>query len=215
MPAPTPPPPAAPTPAELAEVLLNASLTGIVLLRPVYAADGAEIVDFDWEQLNPAAQQQLRLPARPAESFLTLFPMARAAGVFEFYRAAFLSGLACRQNLYQHEWLDGYYLLAAQRCAGWLVVSFSDTNDQPRTAGEEALRASQAATAAPAQQREELYQVFEQASVIVALLRGRGHFFYYCNPAFQELFPGRPLAGRLYADAMPEIVAAGLLLELD
>ncbi|MEJ7665929.1 MAG: ATP-binding protein [Hymenobacter sp.] len=46
-------------------------------------------------------------------------------------------------------------------------------------------------------------------------MRGREHFFDYCNPAFQALFPGRPLAGHLYAEALPETVAAGLLPELD
>jgi PAS domain S-box-containing protein len=64
-------------------------------------------------------------------------------------------------------------------------------------------------------ERENFYQVFEQAPVIVALLRGPGHFFYYRNPAFQALFPERALAGRPYAEAMPEIVAAGLMAELD
>jgi PAS domain-containing protein len=64
-------------------------------------------------------------------------------------------------------------------------------------------------------ERENFYQVFEQAPVIVALLRGPEHFFYYRNPACQALFPGRALAGRLYAEAMPEIVAAGLMAELD
>ena len=40
--------------------------------------------------------------------------MARAAGIFAFYRAAFLSGQpARRQNLYQHKRLDGFFELAA------------------------------------------------------------------------------------------------------
>ncbi len=64
-------------------------------------------------------------------------------------------------------------------------------------------------------ERENFYQVFEQAPVIVALLRGPEHFLYYRNPAFQALFPGRELTGHFYADVMPEIVAAGLMAELD
>ena len=334
-----------------------------MLLRPVFRAE--EVVDFTWERLNPAAQRMLRLSERPAESLLTLFPGARGAGVFGFYRDAFLSGeLAHRQNLHQHEGLDGYYVLAAQRCENVLVVSFTDANDEPNAAATNALRASRAreqaahaeaeaqrqrlealvtqapaliasltgprhvvelansdfrqlfgnremvgkpyAEAAPelvdqqfidlldqvyrtgetyygqeapayidrnntgaperlyfnfiyqatrdaagqvsgvlifasevteqvlarqerdalqaqllttaqrrARAREELYQVFEQAPVIVALLRGPEHFFYYRNPAFQALFPDRALTGRLYADAMPEIVAVGLMPVLD
>lgn len=64
-------------------------------------------------------------------------------------------------------------------------------------------------------EREELYNVFEQAPVVVALLRGPTHFWHYRNPAFQGLFPGRALTGRPYAEAMSEIVAAGLIPELD
>jgi hypothetical protein len=64
-------------------------------------------------------------------------------------------------------------------------------------------------------EQENFYQVFEQAPVIIALLRGPVHFCYYCNPAFQALFPGRPLTGRNYAEAMPEIVAHGLTVQLD
>ncbi len=64
-------------------------------------------------------------------------------------------------------------------------------------------------------EQDSFYQVFEQASVIIALLRGPGHFCYYCNPAFQALFPGQSLTGRYYAEGMPEIVAHDLTLQLD
>ena len=361
----TAPPDAALNPAGLADVLLSVSLTGTMLLRPVFNSDNEELIDFTWERLNPAAQRMLKLAERPAESFLTLFPMAREVGVFGFYQDAFLSGqLAHHQNMYQHEWLNGYYVLAAQRCENVLVVSFTDANDELNAAATDALRESRAREQAAhaeaeaqrqrlealiaqapaliasltgprhvvelansnfrqlfgnremagkpyaevmpelvdqqfidlldqvyrtgetyygqeapayidrhntgatellyfnfiyqatrdaagqvsgvlifasevteqvlarqerdalqvqllataqrrAREREELYQVFEQAPVIVALLRGPEHFFYYRNPAFQALFPGRALTGRLYADAMPEIVAAGLMPALD
>ena len=72
-----------------------------------------------------------------------------------------------------------------------------------------------AVTQRQAAEREELYQVFEQAPVVIAQLRGPEHFFQYRNPAFQALFPGRVLTGRLYADALPEIVAAGRMPDLD
>jgi PAS domain S-box-containing protein len=72
-----------------------------------------------------------------------------------------------------------------------------------------------AAAQRQAQAREELYQVFEQAPVMVALLRGPNHLLHYRNPAFQELFLDRALTDRPYGEALPEIVAAGLLPELD
>ena len=101
---------------DLLEVVLSTCQNGIMLLRPVYDAAGTTIVDLAWVHLNPAARQMLQLPQCPPESFLTLFPTAEAAGVFGFYRDAFLSGqVERRQNNYQHDGLDGYYLLVAQR----------------------------------------------------------------------------------------------------
>jgi hypothetical protein len=79
-------------PTALLAVLLNVSLTGVMLLRPLYDASGEHIIDLAWVRLNPAAQQMLGLPEYPCESFRTLFPTAKQAGVFDFYRSAFLSG---------------------------------------------------------------------------------------------------------------------------
>ncbi|WP_170934876.1 PAS domain-containing protein [Hymenobacter gelipurpurascens] len=97
------------------------------------------------------------------------------------------------------------------------VTYAHDVSEQVRARRErEALQAERLAAAERrALEREELYQVFEQAPVVVALLRGPEHLFHYRNPAFQSLFPNRFLIGRLYAEAMPEIVAAGLMPELD
>ena len=205
-----------PSPAELAEVLLHVSLTGTMLLRPLFAAGGEELIDFAWERLNPAAQRMLRLPERPAESFLTLFPMAQATGVFGFYRAAFESGqLAHRQNLYQHEGLDGYYVLAAQRCGDLLVVNFNDTNDQSRTAAEQALRASQAREQAIRaeleQQRQTLLEVLAQLPASVATFRGPDYVYELVNPLYQQLFPQRTLRGRSIREAAPELAGQGYL----
>ena len=72
-----------------------------------------------------------------------------------------------------------------------------------------------AATERRVREHEELYQVFEQAPVVVAQLRGPKHFFFYCNPAFQGLFPARQLTGRLYAEAVPEMLDAGIMPVLD
>ena len=120
---------------DLFQVVLSTSQNGIMLLRPVYDAAGTSIVDLTWAYLNPAAQQMLNLPEHPTESFLTLFPTAVAAGMFGFYRDAFLSGQeARRQNNYQHDGLNGYDLLVAQRQGEVLVVNFTDTNDQVRPA---------------------------------------------------------------------------------
>jgi PAS domain S-box-containing protein len=196
--------------------LLNISLTGIMVLRPVYNAGGAEIIDLAWVHLNPAAQQMLRLPARPTKSFLTLYPMAEASGVYDFYRDAFLSGqVARRQNNYQHDGLDGYYLLAAQRQGEVLVVSFTDTNDQPRTAVEQALRESQArelATRAQAETERNLLQaVLTQSPVAIGLLQGDDCVVTTANDLLCAMWghPPAQIIGRPLLEGVPELRGQG------
>ncbi|MDQ2770310.1 MAG: PAS domain-containing protein [Bacteroidota bacterium] len=213
-------PPAAPENAlnvpGLAEVLLNSSPAGIMLLRPLYAADGKEITDFGWGPLNAAAQQMLGLPAQPTGSFLTLFPTAGQQGVFGFYRDAFVSGeVAQRQQLYQHDGLDGYYALVAQRHADMLVVSFTDANDQPRTAVEEALRASQAreqaAHAEAEAERATLQNTLEQAPVAIAILAGPSHVITFANTEMALIWGRSPasLLGQPHFEALPDLTGQG------
>ncbi|SDY66973.1 PAS domain-containing sensor histidine kinase [Hymenobacter psychrophilus] len=209
-------------PAGLAEVLLTTSLNGTLLLRPLYAADGQELVDFAWERLNPAAQQMLNLPERPTASFLTLFPTAQQTGVFGFYRDAFQSGqLAQRQNLYQYDGLDAYYILQAQRYEGVLVVSFADGNEQSRTRVEKALRESQAreraARAAAERQQGELKRVFEQAPVAIAVYRGPQYIIELANPTVCRLWGRTPeqIIGKGLFEALPEVAGMGYEQLLD
>ncbi len=205
-----------PPAASLAEALLEVSLTGLMLMRPRYAADTEILCDFDQLRLNPAAQRMLGLPEYPAESFLTLYPAATEVGVFEFYRAAFLSGqLAQRQNLYQHDGLDGYYVLAAQPHGQVLIVSFTDNNDRWRTATEEALRASQARELAARQEAERerttLKLTLEQAPIAIGILDGPGYVVTFANEEMGQLW-GRPLAqviGRPHFEALPDLAGQG------
>ncbi len=202
-------------PTGFSSLLLNLSVSGVMLMRPRYEA-GGEIVDFDGVRLNPAAQQMLRLPECPAESFLTLYPTAQAMGVFDFYREAFRSDtVARRQNLYQLDGLDGYYLLVAQRYQDLLVVSFTDTNDQPRSAVEDALRASQAreqaALAEAERQQALLHRMFEEAPAMICILQGPAHVFEFANASYRALVGERPLLGRPFAEAFAELVGQGIL----
>jgi PAS domain-containing protein len=118
-------------PDKLLQALLEVSLTGIILFQPIYAGpEREEITDLVYVHLNPAAQRMLRLPERLPESFLTLYPNAEPTGIFAFYRDTFLAGTAGRYDVnYQHDGLDNYFQLAAQRSGSLLVVSFSDTAD--------------------------------------------------------------------------------------
>ena len=209
-----------PAAEDLLRAVLSTSQTGIMMLRPVYDAAATTIIDLAWVYLNPAAQQMLRLPQRPAESFLTLFPTAEAAGVFGFYRDAFLSGEeARRQNNYQHDGLDGYYLLVARRQDDVLVVNFTDTNDQARTDIVQALRASQVreleARTETETQRQQLEQMLHDAPAMVCVFDGPQHVFQFVNPPYQALVGNRPLVGKPIAEAMPELVGQPIFGLLD
>ena len=209
----SPPLPSSAPTDELLTALLNVSLTGLILFRPVYAADGHGILDLAYVQLNPAAQRMLALPEHPVGTFLTLYPHAQAAGIFAFYCDAFQApdGGTRRFDVnYQHDGLDNYFHLQAQRSGELLLVSFTDTADHERSAVEDALRASQAreraAHAEAELQRRQLESVFEQAPAMICIFDGPRHVFQFVNPPYQALVGARPLLGRPIAEAMPELV---------
>ena len=131
---------------ELLTTLLDISLTGVILFRPVYAPNRPdEIADLAYVRLNAAAQRMLQLPECPAETFLTLYPSAIEAGIFAFYCDIFRLGRPGRYDVnYSHDGFNNYFQLAAQRTGQVLAVSFTDTAEQTRTPVEEALRESQA-----------------------------------------------------------------------
>jgi signal transduction histidine kinase len=205
---------------DLAQVLLDVSLSGIILFRPLYATPGGPIQDLAYEHLNPAAQQMLRLPERPADTFLTLYPGAQETGIFAFYAAAFTSGKIERyQGNYQHDGLNGYFYLVARRSGERLVVSFTDTNDQPRSAVEEALRQSQAreqaARAEAEAQRQRLLNLLEQAPAMVATYRGPDHVMEFVNGRSLAALGKRPAAGRPFREVAPELASQGIFDLLD
>jgi len=214
-------PPAPPAASDdFAQTLLEVSLTGFILFRPVYAAPGGPMQDLAYEYLNPAAQRMLQLPERPAELFLTLYPAARETGVFAFYAAAFASGQTERYQVnYQHDGLDGYCYLVARRSGELLVVSFTDTNDQSRSAVEEALRESQAreqaARAETEVQRQRFFDVLMQLPAHVAVHEGPDQIFTLINPGYQRIANGRDLVGQPIRAAWPELATHGILDVLD
>ncbi len=206
----------------LLQTLLDVSLTGVILFRPVFGADQTTVIDLAYVQLNLAAQRMLRLPERPASTFLNLYPNTIETGIFAFYRDTFLSGTAGRMDVnYQHDGLDNYFKLSAQAYGELLVVSFSDTADQPRTAVEVALREAQAreqAALAEAEiQRGELQRLFEQAPVAMAVFWGPDYVVQRANPAVLRMW-GRTSAqtlGTPLFELLPEIAGQGFEELLD
>ena len=173
-------PPAAPfLPEGLLLDLLGVSLTGVNVLHPVYGLTG-EIEDFAIDYLNPAGQRMSGLAERPGGTLLTRFPHATVAGILGYYRRVYLAGATTVHEVnYQADGLDNYFRLAARRSGNLLVVSFTDTSDQDRSAVEQALRQSQtrvqAARAAAEHQRNELRDLVAQAPVAVAVYQGPQH----------------------------------------
>jgi signal transduction histidine kinase len=206
------------SPAGLVDVLLTISPTGALLLRPVYGADGKLITDFDWVQLNPAAQRLLHQPAHPTASLLTLFPAARQAGVFEFYRDAFLAGqAACHPSPCQHDGLPGYCILAAQRYEQLLVVSLASTHEQAPAAPPDAypsLRPPEHA-AQLAEQQALLQQILWQVPAAVATLSGPEHRYTFFNDQYRTITAHRVELDKTVAQTLPELVAQGFLELLD
>jgi PAS domain S-box-containing protein len=204
---------------DLLQGLLDASLTGVALYKPIRAAGGT-ITDLEIVLLNPAAQQILSLPARPTGTYLQLFPHTLATGVFDFHCRAFASDKVERYNInYQGDGLDNYFHLSARRVGDGLLVSFSDTADQDRSAVEEALRESQArAKAARADaeaQRKRLETLFMDAPAMITIFAGPEHTFKLVNPLYQQLVGPRPLLGKPIREAMPELIGQPIFELLD
>jgi signal transduction histidine kinase len=213
-------PSVAPTSDVLLQALTEVSLTGIIIFRPVYAPDATTIVDLAYVSLNPTAQRLLSLPECPAASFLTLYPNAVPTGIFAFYRDTFLADAPGRYDVnYQHDRLDNYFQLAARRAGEVLVVSFSDTADQPRSTVEEALRQAQAseraALAEAEVQRQRLLHLFTQAPALIAIMRGPDHVFELANAGYQAVFGSRQLVGHAYREVAPELAGQGFVDLLD
>ncbi|AMJ64134.1 hypothetical protein [Hymenobacter sp. PAMC 26628] len=198
-------------PAEALPALLAVSLTGIVVFRPVGGpSDPAALADLAYVYLNPAAQRLLQLPECPAESFLTLYPHTRETGILAFYLDTFRAGTPGRYDVnYQHDGLDNFFHLAAQRSGELLVVSFADNADHRPDAVAATLRASQAreqaARAEAETRRAHLHEVLLQLPTQVTIHRGPAHVFELVSPRYQQLFPDRRIQGRPLREALPEL----------
>ena len=208
-------------PQELLETLLEASLTGIVLYTPVYGP-AEEVVDFTFAFLNPAAQRMLGLPATATHTYLQQFPDTLGNGAFVFHRDTFVSGQPGYYELnYQSDGYDNYFRVAGRRVGSGLLVSFTDTADQPRTDVETALRASQAreqaARAEAENQRGELQRIFEQAPAAVAVFRGPRFVVEWANPAVCAMWGRTPAQaqGRPLFELLPEAAGQGFEELLD
>ncbi|MBC6608575.1 PAS domain-containing protein [Hymenobacter sp. BT188] len=197
-------------PSDLLHTLLDISLTAVNLLSPVYKAGSDEIIDFTIDYINPAGQRMVGPLEQPYGTIKERFPASLPNGVFAFYQQVFASGKPDQYKLnYQADGLDNYFQLAAQRSGELLVVSFTDTADQDRSAVELALRESQIkereGLARIETQRQQLDTLFSQAPACIARLSGPTYVFTVANPLYHQLFGGRQLVGKTIREALPEL----------
>ncbi|MDO7853800.1 PAS domain-containing sensor histidine kinase [Hymenobacter convexus] len=216
------PPHAAPAPDDLLRAVLEVSLAPINLLRPVWAAEGGAITDFQLDYLNPAAQRLTGLAEQPGGTLQTHFPNAFGNGLFDFYRRVFETGHPDQLPLHYHPDQPTTFLqVAARRHAGQVVASFLDAAQGPRTAVETALRESrareQAAHAEAERQRAELQRVFEQAPLAIAVYRGPNYVIELANPTVCRLWgrSQRDILGKGLFEALPEVAGMGYEQLLD
>ncbi|WP_233635759.1 PAS domain-containing protein [Hymenobacter setariae] len=206
-------------PDELAQVLLDIAPTGMMLMRPVYAAGDEAIIDIAFEYLNPVAQRKILLPARPTESLRTLYPGDE--GLFAFYRAAYLSGERAEyESTREVAGLVFSYYLVVQRQGPRLVVSFTAATDNPIEAVAEELHASltreQAARQRAERQQQDMHRLFEQAPVAISVLRGPQHVVELMNEANAMLLGStrENLLGQPIMEVLPRLQGQGFDLVL-
>ncbi|QKG58448.1 PAS domain-containing protein [Hymenobacter sp. BRD128] len=100
------------------------------------------------------------------------------------------------------------------RTLGILVFAVDVTDKVLARRQAETLQAAVlAAVQRQKEDRENVFQLFEQSPAVICLLREPEHRIEYLNPAYQALFPGQPLRGRSLAAVQPTATALVTLLD--
>jgi PAS domain S-box-containing protein len=162
------------------------------------------------------------LPEVVEQGFLGLLDRAYATG--EAFRGHEIAIMLARPGApATQQYLDFTYqpLTDGQGLVHGILVFAVDVTAQVRNRRQaETLRTAMLAVAQRrAQERQDLYQVFEQAPVAIVLLREPDHRIDYFNPAFAELFPTEewtgPIQGHTVGEVYPRVRLAGLVALLD
>ncbi|MGI4761937.1 MAG: PAS domain-containing protein [Janthinobacterium lividum] len=105
-------------------------------------------------------------------------------------------------------WVGSAIDIHAQR---QMVAELLQANEQQAALAEQAYETYQRAES----QRRTYDKLFTEVPALIAILRGAGHHYEFVNPAYQQVFPHRQLVGQPIAEALPEVVAQGLIEVLD
>jgi PAS domain S-box-containing protein len=200
-------------PVDLLQAVWELSFASVVLYTPVYGL-GGEVVDFAFAYLNPAAQQLLELPARPAgTTYRHYFSPSTDNGGLAFHQAAFASGQAARfEVMYRTGAYDRHCQVAAQRVGEGLLVNFiAVATDEDHSAVEAALRLSQAreqqARLAAEHERNLLQALLRQAPVGIGLFQGPDQVIAMANEQLCAMwgYPAEQVQHRPLLAAVPEL----------
>ena len=201
---------------DLLESVLEASLTALNLLRPLYGP-GGELLDFSLDYLNPAGQRLAGLPARPGGPVSQYFPHAQANGLLAFYCRVFETSEAGEFGFhYPTDGHDSFWLVAARRSGAVLVASIIASSQHPdQLALEQALRQSQAreqaAREAAERERNLLQAVLTQAPVAIGLFQGDDCVVAAANDQLCAMWGYLPaqVLGRPLLAGVPELRGQG------
>jgi len=194
-------------PADVLPALLELLPSGVVYYLPVTDATGS-VVDFTFAYLNPAAQQQLHLPAQPTVTFAQYFTPTDPEGLAFLLAAYQQPGPLRRTGYYRASGQDTPYTVNAQRVKEALLVHF--TLDV--AADQQAPQLQAQVTPATRQtQRDELTRLFEQAPLAIAILTGPELRIDLANAAVGAIWGRAPadVLGRPYFEALPETAGQG------
>ncbi len=114
--------------AELLQGVLNASITGLFALEPILGFSG-KILDFKFILFNKAAERLLKLkPEDKNKTYLTLFPTAKANGLFDMHCEVFSTGEPLIKTInYKGEMIDNNYLISISKMGeDGVVQAFSE-----------------------------------------------------------------------------------------
>jgi diguanylate cyclase (GGDEF)-like protein/PAS domain S-box-containing protein len=175
--------------AQLAEVL-DATSDGVVSLSRdwiiTYMNDRAARI------LGPASTL---LGANTWETFPhQVYPGSPYVSVYE---RAMNEHVAGDFEAFYPEPLNRWFHIEARPAPGGIIVFIRDLTEQKRT--EDLLRAGEE------RERTRLAELFEQAPVLLSVLKGPGHIFEMANQAYRDLLGNRELIGRRVSDALPEL----------
>ncbi|TGD83109.1 PAS domain-containing protein [Hymenobacter wooponensis] len=147
------------------------------------------------------------LPELVEQGFVKLLDRVYATG--EPFVGREIAMLLHNPNMGQDEqyYLDFVYqaLLDGQGQTQGILVFAVDTTKQ--VLARRQTDTLQAAVRRQKEERENVFQLFEQSPAVICLLREPDHRIDYLNPAYQALFPGQQLRGRTLAEVQPEAKA--------